>query len=410
MSNPTITALVCRTWFAPLLGVVVAACGSSGVSSKAEGGDVKLEGGSTGDDELRRRNRGGAPATNGGASGMNGTASGGTSPNGGTSSNGGTSPNGGVAASAGGVAGAQLVGGATSAGRGGTSNTGGARTSGGATTTTTGGTNVGGSASTGGSVSTGGSAGASSAEKAGYTLVFQDEFTTGTVPNKQVYSYHYTWGDETNPAGDAAFLQGDTVTTGRGGNVDDAQTISGGLLKLTATKATARYGGLDFPYRTGMVRLKAAQRYGYFEIRAKLPRGAGLWPAFWLMPEEYDDTAIWEIDVLEAPSSAQSSIYMNLHWGSGFNTAGHQQSLSSFAGDFTTGFHTFGLSWEANAVVWYIDGIERKRQTATASISPVPMQVICNLAVGGSWPGSPDASTPFPAVYEIDYIRVYRKQ
>jgi beta-glucanase (GH16 family) len=255
-----------------------------------------------------------------------------------------------------------------------------------------------------------GSAGAASAAKAGYTLTFDDEFTSGTVPDPAVYYYYYTWGDQNNPMEDPAFLQGDTTTAGRAGYVGDARIISNGVLNITATQATARYGGQTFPYRTGMVRMKTAQRYGYFEIRAKLPPGQGLWPAFWLMPSVYDDSAIWEIDGFEAPSTAATSIYMNAHWGSGFGTATAMQNLSSFSGNFIDAFHVFGISWESDAIVWYVDGVERKRQTASgANIPPVPMQLICNLEIGGSWPGSPDSTTPFPAVYQVDYIRVYRK-
>jgi beta-glucanase (GH16 family) len=265
------------------------------------------------------------------------------------------------------------------------------------------------SAGDGGSA-TGQSVAAESSAPPGYALVFEDDFTSGSAPDPDVYFYHFTWGDESNPENDPAFVQGLTDTTGRGGYVNDAQTISGGLLKLTAVKGNARYGGQDFPYRTGMVRLKRAFLYGYFEISAKMPPGVGLLPQFWLMPEEYDDTALWEIDVFEAPSTSSSSIYMNVHWGSGYGGPNHRQNMTNYAGNFAERFRTFAVEWLRDRIVWYVDGVEVKRHTReNGEISPVPMQVICNLDVGGTWPGSPDQSTPFPAVLAIDYLRVYQK-
>jgi beta-glucanase (GH16 family) len=119
------------------------------------------------------------------------------------------------------------------------------------------------------------------------------------------------------------------------------------------------------------------QTYGYFEIRARLPRGAGLWPAFWLLPANGE----WppEIDVLEALGQDPSTIHQSVHWSRGGEHA--LQHAEAKIDDGSKGFHTYGVDWTKTTIRWFIDG----RETARAPTPPdlhQPAYLLLNLAVG----------------------------
>jgi beta-glucanase (GH16 family) len=146
-------------------------------------------------------------------------------------------------------------------------------------------------------------------------------------------------------------------------------------------------------------------QYGYAEIRARVPAGQGLWPAFWLLPATHKSKP--EIDVMEILGDTPQITRMHVHyWDENGQRANDGQNW--VGPDFSAGWHTFSVNWQANMIVWYVDGIERWRLTDVAAISHEPMYLLLNLAVGGDWPGAPDGTTMFPAVYEIDYVRVWQ--
>jgi hypothetical protein len=154
-----------------------------------------------------------------------------------------------------------------------------------------------------------------------------------------------------------------------------------------------------YGYTSGLITTQPSfsQTYGYFEMRAKLPRGKGVWPAFWLLPSDLS----WppEIDVMESigdPAVAYATAHSNVD-----KTPTTKHEISPDV------FHTFAVGWDARNLIWYVDGREVKRQP-TPSDMHKPMYLLANLAIGGDWPGAPDASTPFPAHMSIDYIRAYR--
>ena len=149
---------------------------------------------------------------------------------------------------------------------------------------------------------------------------------------------------------------------------------------------------------------KFAQQYGRFEIRCRVPKGKGLWPAFWLLP----DPLAWppEIDVLETLGHEPNKAYFTHH----FRDEQRQRKSGggSWTGpDFTAGFHEFAVEWSPERIVWFVDGIERFK--SEKSIPNARMYMLVNLAVGGGWPGSPDETTQFPAALGVDYVRVYEK-
>ena len=172
--------------------------------------------------------------------------------------------------------------------------------------------------------------------------------------------------------------------------------VSNGVLTITAQPVSdalsANIWGYD--YTSGMLFSNYAQTFGYFEIRADLPDGQGLWPAFWLLGPDNN-----EIDILEvigsAPHVPQQAVHSNAAHAGGANYMPN-----------VDGFHTYGALWNHTDIVFYIDGTEVWR-TPRAADQDKPMQMILNLAVGGNWPGSPDGTTPWPAQMQIDYVRAY---
>jgi beta-glucanase (GH16 family) len=144
-------------------------------------------------------------------------------------------------------------------------------------------------------------------------------------------------------------------------------------------------------------------QYGYFEISAKMPRGAGLWPAFWLLPEN----GTWppEIDVVEQ-IGIPTTIHQTIHYVSGGERAAKGTPIT--VADTTAGFHTYAVDWEPATITIYFDGHPTSSWPTPPDMKQ-PMYILINLAVGGasSWPGPPDSSTAFPANMFIDYVRAF---
>jgi beta-glucanase (GH16 family) len=183
-------------------------------------------------------------------------------------------------------------------------------------------------------------------------------------------------------------------------------TVSNGVLNLTAAPAPASIQPLinNYQYTSGFLNsyYSFSQTYGYFEINAKLPSGQGLWPAFWLLPEDGG----WppELDVMEQLGQNPSTIFTTAH---STTLPGGQEAQADAVGDTSNGFHTYGVDWEKDYITWYFDG-KPIYKVATPSDMNKPMYMLINLAVGGYWPGSPDGSTQFPATMQVDWVRAYQ--
>jgi beta-glucanase (GH16 family) len=241
--------------------------------------------------------------------------------------------------------------------------------------------------------------------------------TGGTVTLPAPGNWRMIWSDEFNGTGlrpewrPVQYWDETHTIVGHGEQqVYDATAISfsNGKLNLTARRET-KYG---MPYVSGLVMTgghddnpnhpKFNFRFGYLEVRAKLVAGQGFWPAIWMMPASYNDDN-GEIDLMELTGDDPSTMYMTVHRNGG-------REGQSFRGpNFAQGYHTFAVDWQADRITFYVDGIVRQTVTDPELICPEAMYPIMNLAVGGEWPGPPDASTPFPSTMSIDYIRVYQK-
>lgn len=229
-------------------------------------------------------------------------------------------------------------------------------------------------------------------ESRGYELVWADEFN---APKLDATKWHTNYAPGVHPLG---------CNNEQQAYAPENVTLRDGLLVLRAERKPRE----GMPYTSGMVASHDlfSQRYGRFEARLQLPRGRGLWPAFWLLPV----TKKWppEIDIMEHKGRIPDRVWMTLHLPQP-GTWRPKSSGGEWAGpDFTAGMHTFAVEWEPGGLRWFIDGVERQRIEQTTP--DVAMYVILNLAVGGDWDGPPDAATPFPSEMLIDWVRVYRRK
>jgi hypothetical protein len=186
-------------------------------------------------------------------------------------------------------------------------------------------------------------------------------------------------------------------------------SIASGVLTISATpiaEHVAPFLGKQ-RYVSGCITTELThwQQYGYFEMRARMPKGRGFWPAFWLLPK----SGAWppEIDVVEATGAKPT----NLHLGVIEKQRGRPGSRwVKDVIDTTDGFHVYAAEWTADDVIFSIDGKEQFR--AGNHRIHEPMYLLVNLAVGSKDPGfipDPDASTPWPGQLQVDYVRAYSR-
>lgn len=242
-----------------------------------------------------------------------------------------------------------------------------------------------------------------------YILVWSDEFSAanGSLPDSS------KWTMETG--GDGWGNNELETYTNRTQNVH----VQDGNLVITASQET--YKGTDGITRQyTSARLKTLglfeQRYGRFEARIKIPRGQGMWPAFWMLGNNIG-TIGWpncgEIDIMEnigrEPDKVHGSMHGPGYWGGNGLTGTYTLSSGKFADDF----HIFAVEWEPSAVRFYVDSnLYETRSPADLPKSGTwvfdhPFFILLNVAVGGDWPGSPDRTTVFPQTMLVDYVKVY---
>ncbi len=291
--------------------------------------------------------------------------------------------------------------------------------------TSTGGANgngSGGGTSTGGAPPSGGSGGAFQGDPAllekGWELVWSDEFD-GTAIDTSHWEHEINcWGGGNNeeqcygPAAKNSFVKDGSLhivaikdsPNGRIGGPDDDPTL------VTRPYSSARIRSLG----------RGDFKYGRMEARMRLPTGQGLWPAFWMLPSAnvYGGWAqSGEIDIMEAvnPLPGQNIVHGTLHYGAAWpenvsSSADHTPSANVWET-----FYTYAVEWEEGEIRWFVDDFQYASQTEWYSEGndyPAPFDqefhLILNLAVGGNWPGAPNAQTTFPQEMSVDYVRVYQ--
>ncbi len=192
------------------------------------------------------------------------------------------------------------------------------------------------------------------------------------------------------------------------------------VIKILAEK----YTGADAVSRNyTSARLKTqgkfSQAYGRFEARIKIPRGQGIWPAFWMLGADIEKTpwpACGEIDIMENIGKEPYLVHSTIHGPgySGANGIGMPYALSGEVKYFED-FHLYAVEWEPNVLRFYVD--DHLFETRTPADLPKdtkwvydhPFFLLLNVAVGGSWPGNPDATSVYPQTMVVDYVRVYSR-
>jgi beta-glucanase (GH16 family) len=251
-------------------------------------------------------------------------------------------------------------------------------------------------------------------EPKGYTLVWSDEFKgkSGSLPNAKKWTYDVGgsgWGNHelefyTNRAENARIEHGKLVITAR------AETYAGP-------------DGKNFKYTSARLKTQGlfSQSYGRFEARIKLPAGQGIWPAFWMLGDNFG-TVGWpkcgEIDIMENIGKEPGINHGSLHGPSSANPTSDLTNTITLPnrkrlpGDF----HLYAVEWEPGVVRFYLDS--NLYATFTSAQWPAggswvfdhPFFIILNVAVGGDWPSAPDATTVFPQTMLVDYVRVYKRK
>jgi beta-glucanase (GH16 family) len=254
--------------------------------------------------------------------------------------------------------------------------------------------------------------------------------STTTPPSSQ--SYQLVWSDEFNGADgsapDATKWAIQTGGNGWGNNELEYYTarpqnvqVSGGNLVITAIKEDyTGPDGVTQHYTSARMQTKGlfSQTYGRFEARIKIPKGQGMWPAFWMLGSDIDTNpwpACGEIDIMENIGKEPAIVHGSVH-GPGYAPGNVTASYTLPSGALSDDYHLYAVEWEAQQVRFYVDS------TLYATFAPSnlpsgspwefnkPFFLLLNLAVGGDWPGNPDGTTQFPQQMLVDYVRVYQKQ
>lgn len=228
------------------------------------------------------------------------------------------------------------------------------------------------------------------------TLVWVENFDAATL-NSAIWNYNTGGGGWGNNE-----LQTYTTST-------ENVHIDSGYLHITALNPSGS------TYTSGRITTQGKQEFKYFraDIKAKLPEGQGLWPALWMLGANFSSVG-WpkcgEIDIMELLGHQPSISHGAIHWGS----YGHVSRTSSFTlnnGKFSSGFHIFSLIWTPYKMIWLVDNQQFFFLTRS-EIPEFPFDFaqffILNVAVGGNWPGPPNATTVFPQHMIVDYIKVYQ--
>lgn len=176
------------------------------------------------------------------------------------------------------------------------------------------------------------------------------------------------------------------------------------------------YNGKNYTSSKILTQGKKPIKFGRIDIRALLPKGKGIWPALWLMPDK-SVFGGWpksgEIDLMEVVGHEPNKTHGTLHYGPGPGSTQISRNYVLPAKTFNDEFHVFSLEWKQDQIKWFVDGnLFSTVNKADLGANNYPFNeefyFIFNLAVGGNWPGSPDATTTFPQWLIVDYIRVYQ--
>ena len=237
-----------------------------------------------------------------------------------------------------------------------------------------------------------------------FHLVWSDEFS-GTRLDQQSWSHDIGTGSEGWGNNEWQYYRSSNIS------------VADGFLSITAKREN--YGGRNYTSSRIKTEGLMAFTYGRVDIRAKLPRGQGIWPALWALGSNFSEVG-WpysgEIDIMEmiGGSGREDTVHGTVHWNIGGLSAPYTHTFTGgtfTAGDFSADFNVFSvirtadqIEWRVNDVPYYQFAID---DSASLAAFRKPFFLIFNVAVGGNWPGYPDDTTSFPQQMVVDYVRIF---
>jgi beta-glucanase (GH16 family) len=254
--------------------------------------------------------------------------------------------------------------------------------------------------------------------------------THGQAPNASA-DWKLVWSDEFNgPSGSLPDpSKWRVVTGGHGFGNDELEYytarrkniyLENGNLVIVARREEYADKQVSRKYTSGRIETRGhfEQQYGRMEARMKIPTGQGIWPAFWMLGNNFDQVG-WpdcgEIDIMENIGNEKTMVHGTLH-GPGYS--GDKPLTASYTlprgQQVFDDYHVYALEWEPKAIRFYMDGVLYETRTPQDVPGKTwafnhPFFVLFDLAVGGNWPGPPDSQTVFPATMFVDYVRVYQR-
>ena len=231
----------------------------------------------------------------------------------------------------------------------------------------------------------------------GWDLVWNDEFGGDKIDQTK-------WSHEVN--GDGGGNNELQYYTSRAEN----SYIENGNLIISARKEN--YIGKNYTSARMRTLKKGDWTFGRFDVRAKLPFGKGIWPAFWMLPSDWEYGG-WplsgEIDIMEQLGHEPNKIYGTIHFGPEWPNNQHIGGNYLYQkGSLITGFHVYSVVWDSTGFKWFIDDVQYFSVQKSKPFDK-RFHILLNMAVGGNWPGSPNELTYFPQFLTVDYVRVYSK-
>lgn len=241
----------------------------------------------------------------------------------------------------------------------------------------------------------------------GYTLVWQDEFDGNQLSSDwrhEIGTGNNGWGNN-------------ELQYYRAENTE----VRDGLLIITAKNES--FQGQAFTSSRLVTQGQQSFKFGRIDIRAALPQGQGIWPALWMLGDNFP-TAGWpfcgEIDIMEMvggagnnPNEGDRYVHGTLHWDNNGQYASFGGHYRRPNGIFAQSFHVFSIIWDAQRIQWFCDNVKYHEMAISGSALDEFRQeffFIFNVAVGGNWPGSPDRTTVFPQQMAVDYVRVFQPE
>ena len=257
-----------------------------------------------------------------------------------------------------------------------------------------------------------------SSDPSSWRLVWSDEFNTsaGTAPNASVWGQEVGDGTANGIAG-----WGNSELEYYTGGTENVSTDGNGNLQITVKEADGSllcyYGPCEYTSARLLTKNRFEVAYGRVEARIRVPQGAGLWPAFWMLGTDIDQVN-WpqtgEIDIMEFVGRRPNEVFGTLH-GPGYSGGQSYGRVHDLGGPVSDAFHVFAVEWQPDRIVWFIDGIPYFTATPDDAflqdkqwVFNHPFFLLLNVAIGGNFGGPVGAETTFPQSMLVDYVRLYQ--